>query len=72
MDTMNSNDVTIGGTKPQRIASCLAVLDQFLQQSCPVVSSFVLAAKEVGRAGGGSSSSRDLLGAVAHVLGEYV
>ncbi|GBN02025.1 Fatty acid synthase [Araneus ventricosus] len=35
------SDVVIGGTIPQRINSCLTVLDKFLQQNKPVVSSFV-------------------------------
>ncbi|GBM38888.1 Fatty acid synthase [Araneus ventricosus] len=35
------SDVAIGGTIPQRINSCLTVLDKFLQQNQPVVSSFV-------------------------------
>ncbi|GFY63851.1 fatty acid synthase [Trichonephila inaurata madagascariensis] len=39
-DTVGS-DVVIGGTIPQRINSCLNVLDKFLQQNHPVVSSFV-------------------------------
>ncbi|CAL1299396.1 unnamed protein product [Larinioides sclopetarius] len=39
-DTVGS-DVVIGGTVPQRINSCLTVLDKFLQQNQPVVSSFV-------------------------------
>ncbi|GIY66143.1 fatty acid synthase [Caerostris extrusa] len=39
-DTVGS-DVVIGGTVPQRINSCLTVLDKFLQQNHPVVSSFV-------------------------------
>ncbi|GFS78340.1 fatty acid synthase [Nephila pilipes] len=39
-DTVGS-DVVIGGTIPQRINSCLNVLDKFLQRSHPVVSSFV-------------------------------
>lgn len=39
-DTVGS-EVVIGGTIPQRINSCLNVLDKFLQQNHPVVSSFV-------------------------------
>ncbi|GBM20156.1 Fatty acid synthase, partial [Araneus ventricosus] len=35
------SDVAIGGTIPQSINSCLTVLDKFLQQNRPVVSSFV-------------------------------
>jgi fatty acid synthase len=40
LETMGTNDTVIGGTLPQRINSCLAVLDQFLNQLQPVVSSF--------------------------------
>jgi hypothetical protein len=32
-----------GGTLPQRIASCLEVLHEFMGLSCPVVSSMVVA-----------------------------
>lgn len=39
-ETMGS-DVVIGGTIPQRITSCLTVLDKFLQQNNPVVSSYM-------------------------------
>uniref|UniRef100_H2MEE3 Fatty acid synthase n=1 Tax=Oryzias latipes TaxID=8090 RepID=H2MEE3_ORYLA len=41
LETMGSNDTVIGGTLPQRITSCLEVLDQFLCQQQPVMSSFV-------------------------------
>jgi hypothetical protein len=56
LETMGTNDTVIGGTLPQRINSCLAVLDQFLNQSQPVVSSFVPAEKQ--QAGGSSKSSQ--------------
>ncbi|GBL99475.1 Fatty acid synthase [Araneus ventricosus] len=39
-DTVGS-DVVVGGTIPQRINSCLTVMDKFLQQNQPVVSSIV-------------------------------
>jgi hypothetical protein len=32
LETMGTNDTVIGGSLPQRINSCLAVLDQFLNQ----------------------------------------
>ncbi|XP_069511428.1 fatty acid synthase [Ambystoma mexicanum] len=68
LDTMGSNDIVIGGTLPQRIGSCLEVLDRFLNQPYPVTSSFVLAEKTVSmRSDGGSK--RDLVEAVAHILG---
>jgi hypothetical protein len=40
-----------GGTVIQRIASCLEVLDGFMRQSCPVVSSMVVADKQAGSGG---------------------
>ncbi|KAA8581129.1 hypothetical protein FQN60_002710 [Etheostoma spectabile] len=43
LETMGGNDAVIGGTLPQRITSCLEVLDLFLCQQQPVMSSFVLA-----------------------------
>ncbi|KAM4691284.1 fatty acid synthase isoform 2-T2 [Rhinophrynus dorsalis] len=68
LETMGTNDTEIGGTLPQRINSCLEVLDQFLNQPHPVMSSFVLAEKTVSvknKAGG----QHDLVEAVAHILG---
>lgn len=67
LEAMGTNDTVIGGTLPQRIASCLEVLDLFLQQPHAVLSSFVLAEKAAAR--GDSSGQRDLVTAVAHILG---
>uniref|UniRef100_A0A8C7CZE9 Fatty acid synthase n=1 Tax=Oncorhynchus kisutch TaxID=8019 RepID=A0A8C7CZE9_ONCKI len=53
LETMGGNDVVVGGTLPQRITSCLEVLDRFLCERRPVMSSFVLAERS----------------AVAHILG---
>ncbi|KAH9365948.1 hypothetical protein HPB48_000707 [Haemaphysalis longicornis] len=36
-------DVVVGGTVPQQMRSCLEVMDRFLKQSRPIVSSFVKA-----------------------------
>ncbi|XP_077358210.1 fatty acid synthase isoform X2 [Festucalex cinctus] len=66
-ETMGGNDVVIGGTLPQRIASCLDVLDHFLCQRSPVMSSFVLAERAVAKNEAGSQ--KDLVDAVAHILG---
>ncbi|KAJ7381589.1 hypothetical protein OS493_040254 [Desmophyllum pertusum] len=67
-DTMGgSNETVIGGTLPQRMSSCLAVLDRFLSQAHPVMSSYVLASKITSKGDKGSGS--DLVGAVAHILG---
>uniref|UniRef100_A0A670XYR8 Fatty acid synthase n=1 Tax=Pseudonaja textilis TaxID=8673 RepID=A0A670XYR8_PSETE len=67
LETMGTNDTVIGGTLPQRISSCLDVLDHFLNQPHPVMSSFVLAEKLLAKSDGGSQ--RDLVEAVAHILG---
>lgn len=68
LETMGSNDIVIGGTLPQRISSCLEVLDQFLNQPHPVMSSFVLAEKTISMRSE-DGSKRDLVEAVAHILG---
>ncbi|XP_039082547.1 fatty acid synthase [Hyaena hyaena] len=67
MEGSGSNDVVIGGTLPQRIASCLEVLDLFLNQPHPVLSSFVLAEKATSPSDG--THQQDLMKAVAHILG---
>ncbi|XP_071781118.1 fatty acid synthase [Centroberyx gerrardi] len=67
LETMGGNDAVIGGTLPQRVASCLEVLDRFLCQRRPVMSSFVLAERAVVKSEGGGQ--RDLVEAVAHILG---
>lgn len=68
LETMGDNDTVIGGTLPQRILSCLNVLDLFLCQQQPVMSSFVLAEKMVVKSDSGSQ--KNLVDAVAHILGE--
>ncbi|NXR62112.1 FAS synthase, partial [Rhadina sibilatrix] len=67
MKTMGHKDIVVGGTIPQQMSSCLEVLDIFLNQPHPVMSSFVLAEKVSAKAEGGSQ--RDLVEAVAHILG---
>ncbi|XP_061081570.1 fatty acid synthase isoform X1 [Conger conger] len=68
LETMGGNDAVIGGTLPQRIASCMEVLDRFLNQQRPVMSSFVLAERAVSAKREGTGQ-RDLVEAVAHILG---
>lgn len=63
---MGDNETVIGGTLPQRMSSCLATLDKFLQQPHPVLASMVLAEK---RGGGGETNQVGLLDAVGNILG---
>ncbi|KAK2504120.1 hypothetical protein MC885_011188 [Smutsia gigantea] len=67
LETMGTNDIVVSGTLPQRIASCLEVLDLFLHQPHPVLSSFVLAKKATAHSDSGPQ--RDLVKSVAHILG---
>lgn len=67
MDTMGGNDTVVGGTLPQRMASCLSAFDVFLQHPQPVLASMVLAEKRKGGAGGAGQVS--LIDAVANILG---
>jgi len=66
-DHMGGNETVVGGTLPQRIPSCLAALDTFLQQRKPTVASMVLADKTGGRKEGGKKTT--LVEGVAHILG---
>ncbi|XP_077489927.1 fatty acid synthase-like [Amblyomma americanum] len=64
-ETMGA-DVVVGGTLPQRITSCMAVMDRFLSQSHPVVSSLVkadLSSKSDAK------GKHDLVQSIAHILG---
>ncbi|XP_035198499.1 fatty acid synthase [Oxyura jamaicensis] len=67
LKTVGNTDIVIGGTIPQQISSCLEVLDTFLNQPHPVMSSFVLAEKVSVKSEG--SNQRDLVEAVAHIIG---
>lgn len=67
LDNMGGNDLVVGGTLPQRITSCLATLDRFLNQPHAVVSSFVMAEKQGPK--GDSGKKLNLVEAVANVLG---
>lgn len=70
LETMGSNETVIGGTLPQRIASCLEVMDAFLCQTHPVMSSFVLAERVVVKSEAGGQ--RNLVDTVAHILGKSI
>ncbi|PSN28987.1 Fatty acid synthase [Blattella germanica] len=67
LETMGDNETVVGGTLPQRMSSCLATMDNFLQQPHPVLASMVLAEKR--RGGGDASSQVGLLDAVGNILG---
>ncbi|VTJ57756.1 Hypothetical predicted protein [Marmota monax] len=68
LEAMGTNDTVIGGTLPQRITSCMEVLDLFLSQPHAVLSSFVLAEKKT-LARSSAEGQQDLVNAVAHILG---
>ena len=65
-ENMGGNDVIIGGTVPQRIHSCLSVLDRFLQTDESVCCSLVRAIK-TGDSSGAKKS--DLVKTIANILG---
>ena len=63
-----SPGTVIGGSVPQRINSCLIVLDQFLSSKAAVTCSLVRAEKDGGRKN--ISGGKDgLIAAVGHILG---
>ncbi|XP_047503403.1 fatty acid synthase [Pieris napi] len=65
VDTMGGNDIVVGGTVPQRIASCLEALGTLLALPHPVAASMVLADKRRSAA----QPTQDLVQAVANILG---
>ena len=68
LESMGDNDTVIGGTLPQRMSSCLAVLDSFLNQPHAVVSSFVPAEKKV-KSSEDQGDKADLVQSIANILG---
>ncbi|KAL7302666.1 hypothetical protein TKK_0004723 [Trichogramma kaykai] len=66
LETMGNNETEVGGTLPQRMSSCLATMDVFLQQPHPVLASMVLADKNKSADAG---SQVGLLEAVGNILG---
>jgi fatty acid synthase len=64
-ESMGGNDIVIGGTLPQRIPSCMEVLNQFIQSKHVVCSSIVKADNKRSLAGG----KGDLVRTVCHILG---
>jgi fatty acid synthase len=63
---MGNNETEIGGTLPQRMSSCLATMNAFLQQPHPVLASMVLADKQKASEG---QSQVGLLQAIGNILG---
>lgn len=61
----NHGELEIGGTLQQRISSCLRVMDQFLRQPDPIVSSMVVAEKRSNVGAGGN-----VIEAVVNILGK--
>ncbi|XP_005094185.1 fatty acid synthase [Aplysia californica] len=67
-ESMGGNDTVVGGTLPQRMASCLTALDQFLTHNYTIMSSFVMAQRDSGKKEG-SSNRVNLVDSVARILG---
>lgn len=70
IENLGSNDTVVGGTLPQRMASCLETIDYFLQQAedLPVVSSYVLAEK-IQKSTGSNENTASLIETIANILG---
>lgn len=64
-ESMGGNDVVIGGTLPQRIPSCMEVLNNFINSRQVVYSSIVKADNKRSLVGG----KGDLVRTVCHILG---
>lgn len=65
LENLGDNDTVVGGTLPQRMASCLQTMDLFMQQPHAVLASMVIAEKRKADASGGVS----LISCVANILG---
>ncbi|XP_054155200.1 fatty acid synthase-like [Oppia nitens] len=65
-ENMGGNDVVVGGTLPQRMPSCLSVLDRFLHLDESVCCSLVKAVRQTDTSGG---KKQDLVKTIANILG---
>lgn len=65
LENLGDNDTVVGGTLPQRMASCLQTMDLFMQQPHAVLASMVVAEKRKADASGGVS----LISSIANILG---
>jgi len=54
----------VEGTRPQKVSSCLEVLDDFMKQPYPIVASMVVADKRAG-----SGGYDNLTACVASIMG---
>ncbi|XP_072140212.1 fatty acid synthase-like [Dermacentor andersoni] len=68
MHNMKGADLDYAGYAPQRISSCLAVLDMLLNQRRPVVTSFVKSKTSSG-SDEKSPKARDLVETIANIFG---
>ena len=71
IDVFGSNDVTLEGTIPQSISSCLIQMDHFLNQTEPIVTSFCVADKEKVNVET-DISAHNMVKEIAHVLGMFI
>lgn len=65
-ERMGGNDVVVGGSVPQRIPSCMACLDRFMQSPYSVCSSII---RDTSKQTVASSKTADLMTAIAHIMG---
>lgn len=65
METLGDNSTTIKGTLPQRMSSCLQIMDSILCLNYPMVSSFVKSDVESQKIG----QDEDVGEAIARILG---
>lgn len=71
LENKGTNESVVGGTLPQRMKSCLNVLDQLMNLECPVVSSYVISEKR-HKSHSDRVSKTSVIDAVCHILGNYM